>query len=80
MVRSSASVAICRATNAGGTAWTPVTPRVLWAVSAVSTAGAIDAERREGLEVGLDAGPAGGVRPGNGQRDGYVAWPASVPS
>ena len=33
-------------------------------------AGAVDAEHREGLEVGLDAGAARGVRSGDGQRDG----------
>jgi hypothetical protein len=33
--------------------------------------GAEDAERGEGLQVGLDAGAAAGVRAGNGQRDGW---------
>src|SRR6185312_14717039 len=33
-------------------------------------AGAVDAERGEGLQVGLDAGAARGIRAGNGQRDG----------
>src|SRR5262249_58633668 len=31
--------------------------------------GAVDAERRERLEIGLDAGAAAGVRAGNGQSD-----------
>src|SRR5690606_19115812 len=37
-------------------------------------AGAVDAQRREGLEVGLDAGATGAVRPGDGE--GYRRPPS----
>ena len=39
--------------------------------------GAIDAERGKGLQVGLDAGAAGRIRAGNGERDGIVIGIAS---
>src|SRR5438105_8418954 len=32
--------------------------------------GAVDAERGKGLEIGLNAGPTGGIRAGDGKRDG----------
>src|SRR5665811_270387 len=41
--------------------------------------GAVDAQRRERLEVGLDAGTAGRVAAGDGQCDGRAAHP-DVPS
>ena len=45
-------------------------------------AGAIDAERREGFQIGLDAGAAARIRAGDGERDRNApsrasAWPAS---
>ena len=35
ILRSRATTAICCVTNSGGTTWTPSTPSVFWAVSAV---------------------------------------------
>ena len=60
-VMSAATASICATTKLGRDAWTPVTPRVFWAVSAVIARGAVDAVRGERLEVGLNAGAAARV-------------------
>src|SRR5680860_1619691 len=58
-------------TKSAGTTWIPAgdAARVLRGECG-DGAGAVDAERGDGLEVGLDAGAAAGVGNGDGERDG----------
>ena len=59
-----------RRTKAGGTSRTALTPLGVLRGERGDHRGAVDAERREGLQVGLDAGAAAGIRAG----DGDVRW------
>ena len=61
-LRSENTASICAAMKSGGTSWMAVTPMVFCAVSAVIDGSAVDAERGKGLQVGLDAGTAAGIR------------------
>ena len=69
---SASTASIWATTNSAGATCTAVTATVFCAVSAVMRRGAVDAERREGLEVGLDAGAAARVAAGDCQRRSHV--------
>ena len=71
------TASIWAATISGGISWTAVTPRVFWAVIAVSADMPNTPERRERLQVGLDAGPAARVRARDRQRRPHPVHAAS---
>ena len=54
-------------TASAGSSQAPCTPREFCAVTAVTHAHAVHAERQHRLQVGLDAGAAAGVGPGDGE-------------
>ena len=59
-------------TASTGSSQAPCTPREFCAVTAVTHAHAVHAEREHRLQVGLDAGAAAGVGAGDGEHPGAV--------
>ena len=80
--RSENTASIWAATKSAGTSWIAVTPRRVLGGERGDHAGAVDAQRRERLEIALQAGAAAGVgaRDGDGdRRHAARLMPASGP-
>ena len=76
--KSSRTAAICAATISGGSGWTAAHAQRVLRRDRGDGAGSVDAERGEGLEVGLDARAAAGIGAGDRQRDRDHARVAST--